>query len=654
MKRILTIIILLMTSICGYSQPVQVVYSYVTTLNDALSSPDDMIRRRKIENLLGAGSPGIKDEIVEKYNTKSTSRMLSGQYLAIFYDLILNSSTSWIKVSIIGTPTVKDDRGVHKVYATLLYSGAISLKTSSEFWVSDGKIIGIMSDEKGIAEISRNGGAIPDPLKPSDPKETPSSGGANTTYKHEWVDLGLPSGTLWATCNIGATNPWDYGDYFAWGETTTKSTYSSSNYKHANELTENLTKYCYKSWRGDNNYSDPLITLEKTDDAASDNWGEGWCMPTQEQFQELYDNCTYKWTTNYQGKGVAGIIFKSKKNGNTIFYPAAGWKGRDEETLNDGVEGCYWSSSLGLDEPEFANRLRFYSSDVNPGSWWYRNNGFSVRPVRWSDELGIAKISSSSGGTPPSQNVTPSHSQSSSTPVSSFTINIDGRTYGNMILVKGGTFSMGATSEQGSDAWNREKPVHTVTLSDYYIGETEVTQGLWKAVMDSNPSDNDHGIGDDLPANSVSWFDCQKFIKKLNQKTGMTFRLPTEAEWEYAARGGSKSQGYKYSSSNTIDNVAWYNGNSGSKVHPVKSKTSNELGIYNMSGNVWEWCEDLYGDYPSDSVTNPKGTGTSASRVVRGGSWYDDARYCRVSYRSDGSPADRRSDYGLRLSLSSQ
>ncbi|MBQ0015371.1 MAG: formylglycine-generating enzyme family protein, partial [Bacteroidales bacterium] len=150
-----------------------------------------------------------------------------------------------------------------------------------------------------------------------------------------------------------------------------------------------------------------------------------------------------------------------------------------------------------------------------------------------------------------------------------------------MVEVSGGTFKMGATSEQGSDAWNDEKPVHNVTLSSYYIGLTEVTQELWQAVMGSNPS---YFKGLYRPVENVSWDDCQTFISRLNSLTGKNFRLPTEAEWEFAARGGTKSRGYKYSGSNTLDDVAWHVGNSGDKTHDVGTKAPNELGIYDMSG----------------------------------------------------------------------
>ena len=194
-----------------------------------------------------------------------------------------------------------------------------------------------------------------------------------------------------------------------------------------------------------------------------------------------------------------------------------------------------------------------------------------------------------------------------------------------MVEVRGGTFRMGATSEQGSDVDGNEKPVHSVTLSGYYIGKTEVTQALWKAVMGSNPS---YFKGDNLPVGYVSWNDCQEFIRKLNSLTGQHFRLPTEAEWEFACRGGNNSRGYKYSGSNYIDNVAWYDGNSGKKTHPVATKSANELGIYDMSGNVFEWCADRYGDYSSGAQTNPKGPYDGSYRVFRGGGWDINVRYC--------------------------
>ena len=217
-----------------------------------------------------------------------------------------------------------------------------------------------------------------------------------------------------------------------------------------------------------------------------------------------------------------------------------------------------------------------------------------------------------------------------------------------MVWVRGGTFRMGATSEQSGDAFNDEKPVHSVTLRGYYIGKTEVTQALWKAVMGSNPSEFK---GDNLPVENVSWNDCHEFIRKLNALTGQNFRLPTEAEWEFACRGGNNSRGYKFSGSNYIDNVAWYEYNSGSKTHPVATKLPNELGIYDMSGNVLEWCSDRYGRYSRDSRTNPKGSSDGSRRVFRGGSWIDHTGCCRSSQRDRDYPSYRSQILGLRLAL---
>lgn len=212
-----------------------------------------------------------------------------------------------------------------------------------------------------------------------------------------------------------------------------------------------------------------------------------------------------------------------------------------------------------------------------------------------------------------------------------------------MVAVQGGTFTMGATSEQGSDAKDWETPAHKVTVSSFSIGQTEVTQELWQAVMGSNPS---MYKGAKRPVEKVSWDDCQEFIRKLNQLTGKKFRLPTEAEWEYAARGGNKSRGYKYSGSNNLGSVAWYNEDLfDGETHDVATKVSNELGIYDMSGNVWEWCQDKWYNYDGSA------TKYGSNRVDRGGSWNDNARFCRVSDRNRSSPDVRSRNLGLRLAL---
>ena len=235
------------------------------------------------------------------------------------------------------------------------------------------------------------------------------------------------------------------------------------------------------------------------------------------------------------------------------------------------------------------------------------------------------------------------------------TITVNGVSF-HMVKVEGGTFTMGATPEQGSYALDWEYPTHQVTLSSYSIGETEVTQALWEAVMGNNPSYNK---GNNKPVEMVTWNDCQEFITKLNQMTGKSFRLPTEAEWEYAARGGNKSQGYRYAGSNNIDEVAWYLNNIPAQSSDaenygpqiVATKAPNELGIYDMSGNVNEWCHDWFGDYSSNAQTNPIGPDAGSERVLRGGYWHYKADYCRVSYRNYAYPWEKDGSTGLRLVL---
>ncbi len=217
-----------------------------------------------------------------------------------------------------------------------------------------------------------------------------------------------------------------------------------------------------------------------------------------------------------------------------------------------------------------------------------------------------------------------------------------------MVFVKGGTFKM------GSNDYDNEKPIHTVTVNDFYIGKYEVTQKEWEEVMRNNPS----GFkGANRPVENVSWNDIQEFLKKLNEKSakgghaGKKYRLPTEAEWEYAAKGGNQSKGYKYSGRTNISEVAWYDGNSSSQTHEVGQKQPNELGIYDMTGNVWEWCSDWYDNnyYKSSPSKNPQGASSGEFRVLRGGSWSDDDSDCRSSVRGWYYPDIRGLNNGFRL-----
>ncbi len=226
-----------------------------------------------------------------------------------------------------------------------------------------------------------------------------------------------------------------------------------------------------------------------------------------------------------------------------------------------------------------------------------------------------------------------------------------------MVYVQGGSYNMGCTGEQGSDCGSDEKTVRYVTVSDFYIGQFEITQAQWQAVMGTSVyqqqskagGSSTYGTGNDYPMYYVSWEEAKEFCRRLSQQTGKTYRLPTEAEWEYAARGGKKTQNTKYAGGYSLDYVGWYTSNSGGKTHAVGTKNANELGIYDMSGNVWEWCEDWYGDYRSYDTDNPTGPSSGSYRVLRGGSWHFNATYCRVSYRNINSPGLRYSNYGFRV-----
>ena len=507
----------------------------------------------------------------------------------------------------------------------------------------------------------------------------------------EYVDLGLPSGTMWATTNIGASDPEEVGDFYAWGETETKSEYSWATYQYSDGSATSLNKYCSRA-----NYGtvDGLNTLEPDDDAARVILGDEWSMPTKEQVEELA-NASYTTWEQTELNGVKGVRIKSRTTNASIFLPIGGF--RDNISISNGNSyGYFWTRNVhsSIDYTAWAFR---YGDELDTENAKSRYLGLNIRPVcKPKAYVTSIVLSETTFAMQPDEmktltaTVLPDNAENKAVTWKSSNDNVaevnqNGRVLANgvgscvitcsatdgsgvkaecqikvggsdneftvngvtfkMIAVEGGTFQMGS-NDAGSDS--DEQPVHQVTLSSFSIGETEVTQELWQAVMGSNPS---YFKGNKLPVETVSWNDCQTFITKLNELTGKTFRLPTEAEWEYAARGGNQSKGYIYSGSITIDDVAWYNSNSSGATHPVAQKVPNELGIYDMSGNVWERCQDWYGNYSSASQTNPTGPTSGSDRVERGGSWGEDARSCRVANRYDNDPTSTSSSLGFRLAL---
>ena len=308
-----------------------------------------------------------------------------------------------------------------------------------------------------------------------------------------------------------------------------------------------------------------------------------------------------------------------------VFLPCAGW--RQEKTwthagiveVNIKYLGSYWSCST----PQISNDYYFFRFTQQEIRKFPLNNSLSLLARGRSVRLVHDTIP----------------------PVLTFTVN--GVPF-DMIYVEGGTFMMGSETP---DAQADERPVHKVTLSDYYIGQTEVTQHLWTAVMgsDSNPSANEDN---NLPVTNISWDGCQTFVEKLSEMTGMHFRLPTEAEWEYAARGGQKSKRYTYAGSDAIDEVAWYKENSNNQTHAVGQKQPNELGIYDMTGNVWEYCYDWHSLYTDQAQTNPMGATTGEKRVLRGGCYHYDSKNCTNTNRhSYYTPDKGGASTGLRIVL---
>lgn len=488
------------------------------------------------------------------------------------------------------------------------------------------------------------------------------------------VDLGLPSGTIWAGYNIGANSPLEAGTQYSWGETKSKSQYDLIHY--FDYWDDGYLTYNYSPERG-------LQRLLPQNDAAMKIWGGNWQIPTSEDIEELIENCT-KEAVEY--KGVSGFKLTGP-NGKSIFFPIL------KKSIQDMNVSVYWACELGSDGSHTGACILATDEDGLGTSFYLaycdRYVGAFVRPVYKSTKPSATASQLSKVKNRPSNAVekllameaaekereqkeyeekhkTTSSTVSGSGKLKSVTpqgqkvmFDVNGVKF-NLIKVAGGTFTMGATGIQESDCDDEdEKPAHTVNISDFYIGEAEVTRKLWKVIMGKIIDEDDSDEHDDNePIADISFNDACEFIKELNIATGLTFRMPTEAEWEYAAKGGIHNEGntYKYSGSNNADDVAWHGNNAyigygSAHLHPVMTKRPNSLGIYDMSGNVAEYVNGTFEDYTRKTETNPIHNDPEYVPVVRGGYYGQNPICCRTTYRN-GTNADFKSDHhGIRLAM---
>jgi len=433
-----------------------------------------------------------------------------------------------------------------------------------------------------------------------------------------------------------ANSTWNNGStiYLLFGNTTGTATYNASNdsWKVTTSTSLGLTntEQTCTAYYFENESSVNYNTVNLSENAIS---YQGTASYTHPSTADIYVKVSLKpltWRMRFTGSSGKNVFIAGSKT-DIAYYTAFNCSNGNFTSQTKDVNLTVGSSGY---------TPYIYGSFANSN-----NNMLTITTDNENEYSRTVKAGNLKAGESGIITLPTANNHSGWTPKKTFTV---GGISFKMILVNGGTFTMGATEEQGNDYYGNETPTHSVTLDSYYIGETEVTQELWQAVMGSNPS---YFNDSKRPVEEVSWNDCHKFITKLNAATGQNFRLPTEAEWEFAARGGTQSKGYKYSGSNTIDDVAWYYYNSSSQTHEVAQKSPNELGLYDMSGNVWEWCYDLYGGYSSNSQTNPTGPSNGDSRVCRGGGWLIIARNCRVSERYDNAPSFRYDFIGLRLAL---
>ncbi|MBQ0008077.1 MAG: SUMF1/EgtB/PvdO family nonheme iron enzyme [bacterium] len=324
------------------------------------------------------------------------------------------------------------------------------------------------------------------------------------------------------------------------------------------------------------------------------------------------------------------------------FYPAYALTGKYDERML-AVAKNNWKNFNGWSD--------MYSRHVNDSNERQKKNDVLVSQLTLEKERLEREVTSLQSeiqelkSHPVAVQDEPKKSENSDEKIRSFTV---GDVTFKMVRVNKGMFWMGA-SKDDTEAYIDERPIHKVQITkDYYLGEVQVTQALWKAVMGHNPSTFK---GADRPVENVSWIQCMHFVDKLKIKTSINFRLPTEAEWEYAARCGD-ADSFKYSGDENLDEVAWFFSNSNNETHNVRQKKPNSFGLYDMTGNVSEWCNDWKGDYTENEEIDPKGPKEGSFKVFRGGSWYDFGMRCRVSYRGNAATSRSSRDVGLRLALS--
>jgi uncharacterized protein (TIGR02145 family) len=501
------------------------------------------------------------------------------------------------------------------------------------------EVLNTFADNKKIPYLNEELNEFVDYLKEN--LLSPTSVSAMKTQNIPREEKGVViNGVIWATRNVDkpgifAEKPESLGMFYQWNK---KIAWSPKGINAA-------------GWKQDYDTG----TAWKYDQDPSP---AGWRVPTFAEIKKLLDTEKVKseWITQ---NGVAGRKFTDKATGKSIFFPAAGLRQNfSGELLNSGVLGIYWSST----PHEQVDMLARYLSFDNKGATTElssRANGFSVRSVAEEETIvgQNQKITDHAPVVDDNKNIT----------------FIAGGVPFKMIFVEGGTFVMGCTSEL-SECRDDAKPAHKVTLPNYYMSEYEVTQQLWQAIMGTtiyqqrelaNPNWAMRGEGDNFPMYYINYDECEDFCAKLNTllaaqlPAGYKFYIPTEAQWEYAARGGNKSNGYKYSGSNYMSEVAWFHTNSGKRIHEVGTKGKNELGLYDMSGNLWEWCSDLYNSkyYAKSPSINPKGPATASTpdkepvHVIRGGSWYDSDEKNHVAHRSYNLASYGGAYFGLRLTL---